>query len=326
MKPNEQEIVTDDFEEACKHDGIKIEYAEEETEESGKGSAEFWERITAPSYSNPFYLKRGMGGYNPCILISGNSCLANCVGYSHGRSLEIMDVARDDRYPTCNAKDWLEVARANGLDTGTTPRRGAVIVWTSAGYGHVGVVERVNDDGMITVSQSNYGGTRFFLTFHYPPYNITGQTFIGFIYNPSLEGTWKKDSHGWWFDYGDGTYAKSKWELINGKWYHFNNEGYMETGWIKLNGKYYFLNKDGAMETGWIKDGNHWYYADSDGVMQTGWKSIDNKWYFFAGSGDMRTGWLKDKGKYYFLADDGHMVTGEKNVPCKFNEKGELIA
>ena len=39
----------------------------------------------------------------------------------------------------------------------------------------------------------------------------------------------------------------------------------------------------------------------------------------------MRTGWLKDKGNWYYLDTDGHMVTGEKTVPCKFNEKGELV-
>ena len=319
---NDQILVKDDFEEACKKDGIKIIY--EEPPQKGVG-ADYTERTTAPTATNPFYIKRGMGGYNPCILISGNSCLPNCVGYAHGRTLEIENVPSDGRVPTCNAKDWLAVAKANGLSTGVSPRRGAVIVWTSSGYGHVGVVERVYDDGMILVSQSDYGGSRFYMTFHYAPYHISGQTFIGFIYNPELQGNWRKDNKGWWYDYGDGTYPKNKWELINGKWYHFDSEGYMETGWLKLSGKWYFLEDSGAMATGWIKDKDHWYYANTDGVMQTGWQKIDNKWYFFAGSGDMRTGWLKDKGNWYYLDTDGHMVTGEKTVPCKFNEKGELV-
>ena len=319
----DQELLQDDFEEACKTDGIEIKEVEpKETEDEGKGST-LWLRTTAPSYDNPWYLKRGMGGYNNCILISGNSCLANCVGYAHGAFLEEVGVTTDYRAPTCNARDFIKVAQRNGLPTGNEPRLGAIIVWWSDLYGHVGIVVGIDGD-TITVAQSNYGGTRFFLTVHRKPYNISGQTCIGFVYNPYLQGGWKKDGTGWWYDYGDGTYPYNKWELINNKWYHFDGNGYMQTGWIQLNGKYYYLNDDGAMQTGWIYLKPHWYYTNADGVMQTGWKHIDGKWYFFAGSGDMRTGWLKDKGNWYYLDTDGHMVTGEKTVPCKFNEKGEL--
>ena len=321
----EQTKPQDDFEEACKKSGIEIIEAEAEEEPQGVGGADYSPRTTAPSYTNPFYLKRGMGGYNPCILIEGNSCLANCVGYAHGRTLEIMNKESDDRYPTCNAKDWLAVAKANGLSTGQSPRQGDVIVWDSAGYGHVGVVEEVYDGGKILVSQSNYGGTRFFLTNHYPPYDIYGQTFIGFIHNPKFEGRWRKNDVGWWWDYGDGTYPVSKWELINGKWYHFDDKGYMQTGWLKLKNGDFYLNPSGDMATGWKKINGVWYFFNNDGYMQTGWLKDGGKWYWLGNNGKMVTGWINQGGKRYYLGADGAMLTGKHNVPCQFNDKGELI-
>jgi LysM repeat protein len=59
-----------------------------------------------------------------------------------------------------NASSWYRNAIANGLATGYTPKQYAVLwhVDTSlaGGLGHVGFVERVNDDGSIVVSDMNY--------------------------------------------------------------------------------------------------------------------------------------------------------------------------
>ena len=30
-----------------------------------------------------------------------------------------------------------------------------------------------------------------------------------------MAGTWKKDSNGWWYDYGNGSFPKSGWESID---------------------------------------------------------------------------------------------------------------
>ena len=295
---NEQNITYDSFEESLKHDGIEIIVPDEDGEpQKGIGASGYVPRRTAPSYTNPFYLKSGMGGYNRCILIQGNSCLANCVGFAHGRLLEQGGSTGNSKIPTCNAEDWLAVAKANGLKTGATPKLGAVIVWKSGnlwngrdGCGHVGVVEEVYPDGSILVGQSNYGGTRFFLTRHKPPYSIFGQTFIGFVYSPYVEdseGTamWKNDETGWWYDNGDGTYPKNQWKQINGEWYYFNDSGYMVTGWIK--------------------DKGIWYYCDEKGKM-------------------LKSTWLKYKEKWYFLGRNGAMFTGNHQVPVHFNSNGEF--
>ena len=320
----EQTQQLDDFEEACRKSGIEIiEAPQKKLEGTGKG-ANVQIRTTAPSFDNPWYISRAYGGYNNCIIIQGKSCLANCVGYAHGAYLEEVGVTTDNRVPTCNARDFRAVAEKNGLPTGDEPKVGAIIVWWSDEYGHVGIVAEVDGD-TITVAQSNYGGTRFFLTKHTRPWNIYGQTCIGFIYNPYLEGRWKKNDTGWWWDYGDGTYPIDKWEKINGKWYHFDSKGYMQTGWLKLPKGDFYLEPSGAMTTGWKKLNNVWYYFNNDGYMQTGWQKVNGKWYYLGTDGRMKTGWLNLNGKRYYLDDSGAMVTGNATVPCRFNEKGELL-
>ena len=316
MPNNDEQIITyDDFEKSLQKEGIEVIVPEQDGDDlpEGIGAVGFKKRTTAPSYSNPYYLKYGRGGYNRCILIEGNSCLANCVGYAYGRTLEIGGATSNPKLPTCNAEDWLAVAKANGLKTGKTPKVGAGIVWRSGnlwngkdGCGHIGVVEEVYADGTILVSQSNYGGTRFFLTKHKPPYNIYGQTFIGFIYNPYYTGDphWVKNDTGWWYDNGDGTFPANKWQFINGKWYYFDERGYMKTGWIEY------------------KKG--WYYCDENGAMVTGWYKIREYWYFFNENGLMLTGWIKWKNNWYCLDDNGRMHVGEHPVLAYFNENGAL--
>lgn len=57
-----------------------------------------------------------------------------------------------------NACTWKSRAQAAGLGVGTKPQAGAVI-WTPAPcWGHVGFVEKVNDDGSVWVSDMNSRG------------------------------------------------------------------------------------------------------------------------------------------------------------------------
>lgn len=312
--PQDQTIKYDDFEQSCIESGIEIIVPEEEADlPEGIGASQYKPRLTAPSSSNPYYLKHGRGGHNRCIVISGNSCLPNCVGYAHGRVLEIGGAAGNPLLPTCNAEDWLATAKKNGFQTSDRPKLGAVIVWRSGnlwngadGCGHVGVVEQINADGTITVGQSNYGGTRFFLTKHKAPYNITGQTFIGFIDNPYVKPGWIKDDRGWWYQRTDGTYPKNEWMKVNDVWYHFDASGYMQTGWIKDDGKWYYLESNGAMAAKkWIKYKEKWYYLQSDGAM------VENAW-------------LKYKDEWYYLGKDGAMLTAEQTVPVFFEPDGKF--
>lgn len=58
-----------------------------------------------------------------------------------------------------NAISWLWGARSFGFATGSTPRANAIMVTTEGGRtGHVALVNSVNDDGTITVTEMNYSG------------------------------------------------------------------------------------------------------------------------------------------------------------------------
>ncbi len=57
-----------------------------------------------------------------------------------------------------NAGTWLSGARAAGFATGNVPQVGAIIVTSESRVGHVGLVEAVNGDGTITISEMNYSG------------------------------------------------------------------------------------------------------------------------------------------------------------------------
>lgn len=61
---------------------------------------------------------------------------------------------------------------------------------------------------------------------------------------------WKKNSTGWWYDNGDGTYPKNEWKKIDGVWYAFNSKGYMRTGWFKYKDAWYYLGTNGKMRSG----------------------------------------------------------------------------
>ena len=123
-------------------------------------------------------------------------------------------------------------------------------------------------------------------------------------------GSWKKDSKGYYYQYSDGTYAKSQWLLLNGKYYRFDKNGYMLTGWQKVGKNWYYLTPStGAMKTGWLKLKNRWYHFTSGGALQTGWQKVSGKWYHFDPDGRMDSGWKMIRGKWYFLKN-GVMQTG----------------
>ncbi|MFM0599179.1 CHAP domain-containing protein [Streptococcus suis] len=85
-----------------------------------------------------------------------------------------------------NGGDWAASAAALGFEVGTTPKVGAIAVWTDGGYGHVAYVTDVAADGTIQVMESNYGGA-------YYPSNVRGffdpttasEGTVSYIYPPA---------------------------------------------------------------------------------------------------------------------------------------------
>ena len=82
-------------------------------------------------------------------------------------------------------------------------------------------------------------------------------------------GKWIREAKGWWYQFPDGSYAKS--EYIGGYW--LNSKGWYEAKW---NGS---------------------------------WRQNNKGWWFQAGSWYPKNQWLKINGKSYYFGADGYMVT-----------------
>ena len=147
----------------------------------------FTERLTMPESGDPAYTRTAYGGYNRQIDGSpqpwAGSVLANCTGYVHGRWIEIAGRTADD-FGISNGNANTYWSHSDSYTRSQTPAVGAIVCYNGQ-YGHVAIVERVNSDGSILVSQSNYGGTVLeTLTLRPPSYAQYGVTCRGFIVNP----------------------------------------------------------------------------------------------------------------------------------------------
>lgn len=116
--------------------------------------------------------------------------------YAWGRFWECSDI--DHNYSnrpllsTGNAEDWYN--HNDGYERGSAPALGAVACWADgpfSGDGHVAIVEEIDENtGVITCSNSAYGGQYWYLTHLSPPNYLpaAGYRFQGFIYNPIVGG------------------------------------------------------------------------------------------------------------------------------------------
>lgn len=190
--------------EELNEDDVIIENINAEQPE-GIGATGFTIRNTKP-YDNKQYITRSSGGYSNCIkgypTDSHANVLANCVGYASGRFNEIIELARDFhecRYTNlrCNASGFIQRAIEAGLETGMTPRTGAIMCWGGGNNncGHVAVVE-IYDKSLnkIQTSESDYGGTAFYNAIRTNSNGRWGLSssfyFQGFIYQPQDVQEW----------------------------------------------------------------------------------------------------------------------------------------
>lgn len=128
---------------------------------------------------NKYYIRTVTGGLNGAV--AGNptqpyaNVLDNCVGYANGRFNESINdpdlkgVVKAFKYQlVCNAENFIESAKRQGLKINSTPIEGGIMVWQkgatlngSDGAGHVAFVERVYDDGSIMTSESGWASWAF---------------------------------------------------------------------------------------------------------------------------------------------------------------------
>lgn len=96
-----------------------------------------------------------------------------CTWYVNGRLKELGFDAGKANKMLGNAKDWDNQAANAGIAVSNTPKVGAVTVWEAnrggaGNYGHVGIVERINADGSILISESNWAGKKYNTRTIYP--------------------------------------------------------------------------------------------------------------------------------------------------------------
>lgn len=138
---------------------------------NGMKNSKYWY-----SSDNPFY----SAGYG----------LPNCTCYAFGRFWEISDKEKNGsnipHLPTGNAGTWY--SNCTAYEKGSTPKLGAIIVFSdnSGGAGHVAVVEKIDENGNITTSNSAWGGEYFYTSIlkKSSGYSTSNFTCIGFLYNP----------------------------------------------------------------------------------------------------------------------------------------------
>ena len=163
----------------------------------------FIPRFDAPSVDDLHWIKTTYGGYNKCILINGETgqVIPNCTGYAWGRFLEEQGIT-DCNLSRGNATVWYGNT-SDGYDRGPIPKLGAVICYSggSDDKGHVAIVEQINQDGSIIISESTVSGVYFrtkTLTF---PYSWgASYTLQGFIYpDTNFDIKTRKNNFKWIF-------------------------------------------------------------------------------------------------------------------------------
>lgn len=128
-------------------------------------------RLTAPDSSIAYYSSK-LNRY-----FQTGTPMPNCVAYAYGRIYEMNGEA--PLLTHGSAGDWYGMnMRAGYYPYGQEPKVGAVACWS----GHVAIVEKINDDGSVTVSESHWGGTYFDVKTFSDMHSHYGQTFQGYIY------------------------------------------------------------------------------------------------------------------------------------------------
>lgn len=117
-----------------------------------------------PGYVAPVTRTAAAGASTGLVSYGGNAASVGnrydygyCTWYVYNRRAEL---GRPVGSFWGNASTWASYARGSGYLVNSTPSVGAVLQnsYQAGGYGHVAVVESVNGDGSIFVSEMNYAG------------------------------------------------------------------------------------------------------------------------------------------------------------------------
>jgi surface antigen len=111
-----------------------------------------------PGYTTPTTTKTY---YSPSVLYTGTVFAGNgyaygyCTWYAYNRRVELGHPVGSN---WGNASTWAGYARGAGFLVDSSPGVGAVVQTSSSYAGHVAVVESVDGNGNVTISEMNYAG------------------------------------------------------------------------------------------------------------------------------------------------------------------------
>lgn len=139
------------------------------------------QQTSAPAHYNAVTHHRYHYGSTPApnkyksVANQGNLyAYGNCTYYVFNRRSEL---GRSIGSTWGNANNWAYSAKRAGFTVNNTPAVGAIFQTGARYYGHVGVVERVNSNGSIYVSEMNYNG-HFNNVTHRSIYNVSSYKYI----------------------------------------------------------------------------------------------------------------------------------------------------
>jgi len=220
------------------------------------GTTSFTPRLSAPDYSNKYYYN---GDYN--VFYKYGYGMPNCTAYAYGRAYEIL--GKEPKLSWNGASQWYGYNQANNFyKYGKTPKLGAIACWTYGSGGHVAVVEKIDSNGNVTLSNSAWNSTNFYLTYAKTtdsnPGGNSWWTFQGYIY--ILDNAETVENHT--STYTAGTYQLTS--MVN-----FRTSAGIDGNVIKTlsNG-----TKIKVTET-YLNDGYNWGKTTVDG--KTGWVALD---------------------------------------------------
>lgn len=163
--------------------------------------SEFVPRLTAPTEADKRWTCIDAGGWSPCIdgkpQAWKGSVLSNCVGNAFARFAEIGDMTAKEcmlgrvagvGYPQ-SASVWWDKRAKMGYESGQVAKLGACGCWKQKNgtLGHVMIVEKIDSNGIVTVSGSSYNGAKWYLKTLDKNYNYSSSMqFQGWIYNPCV--------------------------------------------------------------------------------------------------------------------------------------------
>jgi len=111
---------------------------------------------SAPAQRSSPSLASGYGSASSAS-VGNRYAIGNCTWYVYERRAELGAPVGSF---WGNAATWASFARSSGYRVDNVPAVGAILQdsYSAGGYGHVAVVESVNGDGSVTLSEMNYAG------------------------------------------------------------------------------------------------------------------------------------------------------------------------